>query len=220
MQKMEIRNYFTKEILFKDDLIKSSKELVEKAVKEKIPLIGADLRNLNLQGATLFEGDFRYAKFDGSDCKGAMYYCSDFIGADFSNSCQSSTNFTEANISYSELWCVNFRHSNWTNIKNEGIRVKATKLANVFLGEKYGKIIKCNIPFIQISPVGLYQECLQAYRTDKGLFIKVGNFFDSLDMFKEKLKIIKENKNDITEYEEIIKMLVNTAKDPKDTYEN
>lgn len=218
--KMEINNYYTKEVIFKDDLITSSKELLEKAVKEKVPLVCADLRNLSLPNAILREGDFRYAKFDGSDCKGANFSEADLIGADLSNSCQSSTNYTAANISYSELWCVNFRHSNWTDIKNEGIRVKATKLSNVFLGEKYGKIIKCNIPFIQISPVGMYQDCLQAYRTDKGMFIKLGKFFDSVEKFEEQLKIMKQDKKDVVEYQEIIKMLQTMANNPNETYEN
>lgn len=216
---MQINNYYTKEKLFEYDT-DSQKTLVEKAVESDAQLVCADLRNFNLKGAKCKGGMFKHAHFEGADCKGVDFSESNCIGADFSNSCQTSTNYTRANISYSELWCANYQYSNWTGITASNIRLRATKIFNLFLGEKYGSIIKCNNPFIQIAPVGLYQECLQAFRTNKGTFIKLGSFFDSLDKFKETLILIKENKNDITEYEEIIKMIVNTSKDPKETYEN
>lgn len=217
---MEIENYYTKQIIFKDDTITSHKKLVETAVKAGKSLFCADLRNIDIKGADLTRGNFQYAKFDGSDCKGVIFLEANCVGADFSNSCQSSTNYTRANISYADLWCANYRYSNWTEITAESIRVRATKLSHVFLGEKYGNIIKCNMPFIQISPVGMYQDCLQAFKTDKGTFIKLGKFFDSLDLFQEKLRIMKEEKKDVVEYEEIVKMIVNMSKNSKETYEN
>lgn len=219
MKMLEIRNYFTKELIFEAD-VSSSKKLVEAAVKNGRSLAFSDLRNFDLKGADLSRGDFKYAKFDGSDCKGTSFLEANCTGADFSNSCQSSANYTRAIISYADLWCANYRYSNWTDITAESIRVRATKLSHVFLGEKYGSIIKCNMPFIQISPVGMYQDCFQAFKTDKGTFIKLGNFFDRLDLFHEKLKIMKEEKKDVVEYEEIVNMILNMSKNSKETYEN
>lgn len=205
---LAIKNYCTgKKLSDFNQITDSPKECVEKAVELGVSLSGADLRNLDLKGARLKGADLRYAHLEGADCKGADFSEANCINADFSNSCQTSTNFTKANISYSDLWCANFRHSNWTDTTCIGVRLAATRVSTLYLGEKYGSVMKCHNPIIQISPVGMYQEHMQVFRTNKGVFIRLGSFFDSMEEFKKKLILVKEHGNSIDEYNTILKMI-------------
>lgn len=84
----KIINYITKEIIIEDENL-SIKELVEKAVKDKISLEYADLYAEDLSYNDNINGDFRGCNFMGSDLSN-----SDFSNCDLSNACFWDTNIT------------------------------------------------------------------------------------------------------------------------------
>ncbi len=77
----KIINYITKEIIIEDEGL-DMKELVEKAVKEKISLEYADLHDEDLSYNDYINGDFRGCNFMGCDLSTA-----DFSNCDLSNAC-------------------------------------------------------------------------------------------------------------------------------------
>lgn len=55
-------------------------------------------------------------------------------------------------------------------------------LAGAYLGEKFGKLKDKGI--FRAGPLGSQEDFMDAYHTDKGVFIKAGCFFDSLELFR------------------------------------
>ena len=51
------------------------------------------------------------------------------------------------------------------------------------LGEKFGKLRTKG--FFSAGPLGSREDLLQAFHTDKGIFVKTVCFFDSLELFRE-----------------------------------
>lgn len=88
----KIINYITKEIIIEDENL-SIKQLVEKAVKEKISLEYADLYAEDLSCTDNINGDFRGCNFMGCDLSN-----SNFTNCDLSNTC-----FWDANITGIQL---------------------------------------------------------------------------------------------------------------------
>lgn len=190
---------------------------ITSAIRDKVSFARADLRGLTLDDIELSHGDFKEADFTGATLERVWAKGADFKGANFTDvkakeanfsySCLSSTNFTNADLTNADLSFTNLRFSNLENAKLIGVQTRGARLANAIISSDSGKIIKSHNSFIQISPVGLYQEHLLAFKTDKGLFLRLGTFYGSVQKFNETLELIKKNGVDIKEYEVILQML-------------
>lgn len=77
---------------------KDFRACAEDAVQKNIALDYADFRNINLVNASLDNGSFRNACFDGANCFGANMSEADFYGASFKN-----VNFQGTCLCYSNL---------------------------------------------------------------------------------------------------------------------
>src|SRR5574344_1702985 len=77
---MEIKDINGK-VLYSDDTCTTIKELVEKAVFNKINLIDADLRDANLICANLIDADLRGADLIDADLESANLICANLRGA-------------------------------------------------------------------------------------------------------------------------------------------
>lgn len=53
------------------------------------------------------------------------------------------------------------------------------------LGKKYGKLKENG--YFSIGPLGSRNDTLMAFHTDKGIFVRAGCFFDSLELFRTKV---------------------------------
>jgi uncharacterized protein YjbI with pentapeptide repeats len=78
----KIINYITKETIIEDENLETTKELVEKAVKEGISLQYADLRLEALIGADLRNSDLRNSDLIGSNLEGSDLRNCDLTDAD------------------------------------------------------------------------------------------------------------------------------------------
>lgn len=202
---MQIKSRYNDHLIF--DFNGSSKETIEEAVKQNIDLSGANLRNLELKFSNFKGGKFNNADFSGSDCKGTDWTEVSAVRTDFGSSCQSDTKWVRANASHASFWCSNFRYSNLEDAILTGIDIRACKLAHASLGEKWGAILMTHNPYMEVYPIGLYQESLQAFKTDKGLVIILGKFKGFVKEFEEMLEVVKSHGTNIEDYLSVLELV-------------
>jgi uncharacterized protein YjbI with pentapeptide repeats len=100
--------------------------ILQLAILEKVHACGIDLRNADLSGAILIEGNFKNAKFQHAKLNGTQLVKTDLEGAylcgvtgdastDFSGA-----NLTNSNLTNANLPGVNFRNANLTNADLQG----------------------------------------------------------------------------------------------------
>ena len=63
-----------------------------------------------------------------------------------------------------------------------GAYLRGADLSGADLGEKFGKLLDKG--YFSAGPLGSREDYLQAFHTEKGIFIKAGCFFDSLEAFR------------------------------------
>ena len=63
-----------------------------------------------------------------------------------------------------------------------GAYLGGADLSGADLGEKFGKLLDKG--YFSAGPLGSREDYLQAFHTEKGIFIKAGCFFDSLEAFR------------------------------------
>lgn len=110
--KKTIYNHQNKTAIFISDT-KNDRELVEKAVKNKIDLTFADLRYMDLRHANLDGGKFDHADFSFSQCEGiniseaqlahAVFRNCNLVNACFCDSDLSHTRFMNSNLSLADI---------------------------------------------------------------------------------------------------------------------
>lgn len=93
-----------------EGLYHSTKEALEYAVSNNIPLYSINLRGADLRHANLDGGSFENACFSGADLTGANLSEANFIACDFSYA-----NLTDACLCYSNIRHCNFRYSEFSD---------------------------------------------------------------------------------------------------------
>src|SRR5574344_1282298 len=105
---MEIKDIYGK-VLYSDDTCTTIKELVEKAVFNKINLRDADLRDADLIGANLICANLRGANLIGANLRGADLESANLIGANLIDADLESANLICANLIDADLRGANLR---------------------------------------------------------------------------------------------------------------
>src|SRR5574344_2188130 len=100
---MEIKDINGK-VLYSDDTCTTIKELVEKAVFNKINLIDADLRDANLICANLRDADLRDADLRDADLESANLICANLRGANLRDA-----DLIDADLESANLICADLR---------------------------------------------------------------------------------------------------------------
>ena len=100
-----------------------------------------------------------------------------------------------ANLRGADLYGANLRGVNLGGANLRGANLRGENLCRADLGEaglsgedfsdKVGKL-KAN-GFFSAGPLGSRNDTLMTFHTDKGIFIKAGCFFDSLELFRAKV---------------------------------
>lgn len=123
-------------------------------------------------GATLCEFDvttIREAAEKGkADLDGANLRWADLSGA----------NLGGANLRWADL--------RWADLSEANLRgadLGGADLDGANLGVKFGKLKYDG--FFSAGPLGSRNDTLLAFNTDKGIFVRAGCFFDSLELFRE-----------------------------------
>ena len=89
-------------------------------------------------------------------------------------------NLRGANLGGADLYGADLRGANLY-----GANLYGADLGGADLGDKVGKL-KAN-GFFSAGPLGSRNDTLMTFHTDKGIFIKAGCFFDSLELFRAKV---------------------------------
>src|SRR5574344_624794 len=114
---MEIKDINGK-VLYSDDTCTTIKELVEKAVFNKINLIDADLRDANLICANLRGADLRGADLICANLESANLICADLRDADL----------IDADLRSANLICANLRGANLRGADLRGADLRSADL--------------------------------------------------------------------------------------------
>jgi uncharacterized protein YjbI with pentapeptide repeats len=159
--KIEIKSIFG-EVLFEYSKENNTiKDTIIEAVKRDAYLLGADLRGAYLGGANL-----RGAYLRGADLRGANLGGADLRGADLGGAYLRGANLG-------------------------GAYLGGAYLRGAYLGGAYlrgaGKIASVD-DILLIGPIGSRSDYTHVYRTDKGVYVKCGCFFGTMDEFAAKVK--------------------------------
>ena len=179
--KIEIKSIFGK-VLFefsKDN--NTLKETIEEAVKRGADLGGADLGGADLRGADLGGADLRGADLGGADLRGA-----DLRGADLGGADLRGADLGGADLGGADLGGADLRGANL------GGAGKLSSTDDILL----------------IRPIGSRSAYTQIYRTDKGIYVKCGCFFGTIDEFASKVHETHQG----SKYERDYNNLINYAK--------
>jgi len=118
-----------------------------------------------------------------ADLYGANLTRANLTGADLTRADLYGANLTRANLTSADLYGANLTGANLTRAKIKDMAL---------IGDR---------PIFSCGPIGSRSAYLLAYNTEKGIFIKAGCFFGSVDEFEAAVKRVHgENKhgNDYT----------------------
>lgn len=136
-------------------------------------LRGADLRGANLHRANLYGANLREADLYGANLSEANLRGADLYGADLYGANLCGANLSGADLRGANLYGADLHRAN----------LYGADLCGANLGEKFGKLILDG--FLSVGPLGSRNGTLLAFHTDKGIFVRAGCFFDSLQLFRE-----------------------------------
>ena len=159
--KIEIKSRFSLEVLFSHECEDNSVAVTLAAAKVRgANLYGADLRAANLYGANLRGADLRGADLGDADLRAAN------LGG---------ANLRAANLGYANLRGADLR----------GANLGGANLRGADLGDA-GKLTG-DRPYFAVGPIGSRQDVLAAFLTEKGVYLRAGCFFGTVEQFREKL---------------------------------
>jgi hypothetical protein len=162
--KIQIKSVFGS-VLFEYEKVNNTiKDTLVEAVKKEANLIGADLR-----GAVLIGADLRGANLRDADLIGADLRNVDLIGADLRD-----VNLRDADLRNADLRGADLRNADLRNADLRGADLRGAKIKDK------GILI--------IGNIGSRYGYTTIYNTDKGIYVKCGCFFGTIDEFVTKVK--------------------------------
>ena len=159
--KIEIKSIFGNVLFEFSKENNTIKDTVEEAVRRGAYLSGADLRDANLRDA-----DLRDAYLGGANLRDA-----DLRDADLRDAYLGGANLGGANLGGANLGDAYLRDADLRDADLGGAD-KITSVDDILL----------------IGPIGSRADYTHIYRTDKGIFIKCGCFFGTVEEFASKVK--------------------------------
>ena len=160
--KIEIKSRFSLEVLFSHECEDNSVAItLVAAINAKANLYGADLRSADLYGADLRRADLGDANLRSADLRSADLYGANLYGADLR-----SADLGDANLRRADLGDANLGDANLGD-------------AGKLTGDR---------PYFAVGPIGSRQDVLSAFQTEKGVFLRAGCFFGTVEEFSAKLQ--------------------------------
>ena len=179
--KIEIKNRWNLDLIFAFECEDNTIAITLKAaLKANANLRSADLYGANLRGANLYGANLR-----GANLYGANLYGADLRGAN--------------------LYGANLRGANLRGANLHGADLYGADLYGADLDE-FGKLVG-ERPFFQVGPIGSRNDYLLAFLTEKGIHLRAGCFFGSIDKFVEKLAIEHDMNNHAIEYRAALQLI-------------
>jgi hypothetical protein len=170
--KIEIKSRFSLEVIFSHECENNSVAItVQAAINAK-----ANLRSADLYGADLYGANLRSADLYGADLRSADLRSANLGGANLGSANLYGANLRSANLGGANLGSADLRSAN----------LYGANLRSADLGES-GKLTG-DRPFFQVGPIGSRQDNLLAFQTEKGIFLRAGCFFGTVEEFRDKLE--------------------------------
>ena len=199
--KIEIKSIFGNVLFEFSKENNTIKDTVEEAVRRGADLRGADLRDANLRDAYLRGADLRDAYLSGAYLRVAYLRGADLRGADLRDAYLRGANLRgadlrgadlrDANLRGADLRGADLRDANLRDAYLSGADLRGADLRDANLRDAdlrdAGKITSVD-DILLIGPIGSRADYTHIYRTDKGIFIKCGCFFGTVEEFASKVK--------------------------------
>jgi hypothetical protein len=132
---------------------------------------GANMEHAYMEGANMAGAYMAYAFMEGA----YMAYAY-MLGANMSHAYMVHANMARSNMAHANMAYANMAHANMALANIEG----------AFMEEEYGKLITKR-PILQINNIGRDNSCLSAIFCEKGIVIRRGCFYGSLDEFEKQV---------------------------------
>ncbi len=128
-QKFEIKNRWTKEVLFTCDI----PEGMESGMIARHAVEAAIAADANLRGADLYGADLYDAKLRGADLRGADLYDANLRGANLRGADLRGADLRGANLRGADLYDANLRDADLYDAKLRGADLRGAKAAPLFV---------------------------------------------------------------------------------------
>ena len=185
--KIEIKSRFSLQILFSHECEDNSVAItLAAAINAKANLRSADLRSADLRSADLYGANLYGANLRSADLRSADLYGANLYGANLRSADLRSANLRSADLRSANLRSADLRSADLYGANLYGADLYGANLYGANLGES-GKLTG-DRPFFQVGPIGSRQDVLAAFLTEKGVFLRAGCFFGTVEEFKGKLQ--------------------------------
>ena len=175
--KIEIKSIFGNVLFEFSKENNTIKDTIIEAVKRDAYLHGANLRGANLHGANLRGANLRGANLRDANLDGANLHGADLGDADLGDANLGGADLGDANLDGANLHGANLRGA-----------YKITSVDDILL----------------IGPIGSRADYTHIYRTDKGVYVKCGCFFGTVDEFASKVKDTHGDNKFANQYRKVI----------------
>ena len=195
--KIEIKSRFSLEILFSHECEDNSVAItLAAAINAKADLYGADLRGADLRGANLRRANLRSANLRSANLGDADLYGADLRGANLYGANLRSADLYGANLYGADLRGVDLRGA---NLRSADLRSANLRSADLYGADLYGAYLygadlgdagklTGDRPYFAVGPIGSRQDVLAAFLTEKGVFLRAGCFFGTVEASRDKLQ--------------------------------
>jgi hypothetical protein len=108
-------------------------------------------------------------------------------GADLSGADLSGADLSGSYLSGADLYGADLSRTNLYGAYLSGADLSGAYLSGAYLSGANGEKLTLpkDNPVLGIGPIGSRQAHMTAYNTDKGIYIKTGCYFDTIEKFKE-----------------------------------
>ena len=205
--KIEIKSIFGNVLFEFSKENNTIKDTVEEAVRRGAYLSGADLRDANLRDA-----DLRDAYLGGANLGGANLGGANLRGAYLGGAYLGGANLGGANLGGANLGDAYLRDAYLGGANLGGAYLRGANLGGANLrdadlgGANLGGADKITSvdDILLIGPIGSRADYTHIYRTDKGIFIKCGCFFGTMDEFASKVKDTHGDNTFANQYRKVV----------------
>ena len=195
--KIEIKSRFSLQILFSHECEDNSVAItLAAAINAKANLRSANLRDANLYGADLYGANLRSANLRDANLYGADLRSADLRSADLR-----SANLYGADLRSANLYGADLRSANLygADLRSADLRSADLRDANLYGADLrdanlYGADLReagkltGDRPYFAVGPIGSRQDVLAAFLTEKGVYLRAGCFFGTMEEFRDKLQ--------------------------------
>ena len=175
--KIEIKSRFSLEVIFSHECEDNSVAItLAAAINAKTNLYGANLRSADLYGANLYGANLRSANLYGANLRSANLYGANLRSADLYGANLGDADLRSADLGDADLYGANLY----------GANLYGANLGDADLGDA-GKLTG-DRPYFAVGPIGSRQDVLASFLTEKGVFLRAGCFFGTVEAFRDKLQ--------------------------------